>query len=54
MPEHLAIVFDGPPGPLAGRFVEIEDGSGASISLGTWVERENGYWAINVDLSGKE
>ncbi len=44
----IDIVFDGPPGPEAGRFVEVEDGSGASFSLGEWVEREDGFWALRI------
>lgn len=32
----IRIVFDGPPGPESGRFVEVEDEDGNSISVGTW------------------
>ena len=42
------IVFDGPPGPEAGRFVEVEDENGASINYGEWVEREDGYWVLRI------
>jgi len=42
------IVFDGPPGPVAGRFVEVEDESGASINFGEWVRRDDGYWVLRV------
>jgi len=48
MARMIDIVFDGPPGPEAGRFVEVEDESGASISLGEWVERDDGYWALRI------
>jgi hypothetical protein len=41
------IVFDGPPG-LSGRFVEVEDSSGKSITLGEWVERADGYWVLRL------
>jgi hypothetical protein len=44
----IDIVFDGPPGPVAGRFVEVEDLSGASISVGEWLEREDGYWVLRI------
>ncbi|MFZ4617718.1 MAG: hypothetical protein ACOYM2_16165 [Rectinemataceae bacterium] len=33
--EAINILFDGPPGPEGGRFVEVEDGAGKSISVGT-------------------
>lgn len=32
----IVIVFDGPPGPEAGRFVEVEDEAGHSIRVGDW------------------
>jgi hypothetical protein len=47
-PEYIDIVFDGPPGPEAGRFVEVEDDTGKSISFGKWVERPNGYLALRI------
>lgn len=37
--QHVDIVFDGPPGPEAGRFIEVEDAAGNSIKLGEWIER---------------
>ncbi len=48
MTRTVDIVFDGPPGPDAGRFVEVENESGASISLGEWVERDDGFWALRI------
>ena len=42
----MRIVFDGPPGPEAGRFVEVEDDKGNSINAGTWHQREDGYWEL--------
>lgn len=44
----IDIVFDGPPGPMAGRFVEVESPPGTSIRFGEWIERENGYWALRI------
>lgn len=44
--ELIDIVFDGPPGPESGRFVEVEDAHGFSRSLGEWVQRDDGYWAL--------
>lgn len=44
------IVFDGPPGPVAGRFVEVEDLSGKSIRVGTWVQRADGFWVLRLTV----
>jgi len=41
----IHIVFDGPPGPEAGRFVEVEDSDGRSICYGDWVQRGD-YWHL--------
>ncbi len=43
----LYIVFDGPPGPESGRFVEVEDPTGASIRLGEWIQ-EGDYWNLVI------
>ena len=43
---HIDIVFDGPPGPEAGRFVEVEDNAGRSLKFGEWVHRPDGYWVL--------
>lgn len=51
---HIDIVFDGPPGPVAGRFVEVEDENGRSISVGKWVQREDGYWVLRFDKAELE
>ncbi len=48
MNKTIDIVFDGPPGPVAGRFVEVEDESGASIGIGDWIERDDGFWALRI------
>lgn len=45
----IYIVFDGPPGPVAGRFVEVENAAGASINAGEWVEQPDGYWALRIE-----
>lgn len=45
---HIDIVFDGPPGHQSGRFVETEDHNGRSISLGYWIHRPDGYWALRI------
>ena len=33
----IDIVFDGPPGPESGRFVEVEDEQGHNINAGEWI-----------------
>ena len=46
--ENINIIFDGPPGPESGRFVEVETDDGKSISIGTWIERKDGLWALKI------
>lgn len=50
-PQSVDLVFDGPPGPEGGRFVEAEfSGSQRSLSAGRWVERPDGLWALRVSM----
>ena len=51
MTKHVDIVFDGPPGPEAGRFVEVENESRQSIKFGQWIKRDDGYWVLRIILS---
>ena len=37
----IKIRFDGPPGPVAPRFIEAEDGQGRGICIGSWEHDEN-------------
>jgi len=46
--ETIDIVFDGPPAAQSGRFVEVENMSGASIRVGEWIDRGDGYWALRI------
>lgn len=46
--KYIDIVFDGPPGPESGRFVESENMAGASINAGRWIDRGNGLWALRI------
>jgi len=43
------VVFDGPPGHVAGRFAEVEDARGFGVGdLGEWVERPDGYCVLRI------
>lgn len=48
MEKPINILFDGPPGPESGRFVEVETDDGKSIRAGEWIEREDGLWALRI------
>lgn len=47
---EVDVVFDGPPGPVAGRFVEVENMKGHSINAGQWVQRPDGFWALRLTI----
>lgn len=47
-PRFFDVVFDGPPGHVSGRFIEVEDEYGASISVREWIDRGNGLWALRI------
>lgn len=44
----INVVFDGTPAPEGGRFVEVETDDGHSISIGQWLERSDGNWALRI------
>lgn len=44
----VEVLFDGPPGPKGGRFVEVEV-DGHSSRLGVWVEKGR-YWALRFNV----
>lgn len=46
--EYIDIVFDDPPGPVCGRFVECESPAGRSINAGEWIDRGDGLWALRI------
>ena len=48
---QIDVVFDGPPGPNSGRFVEVEDEAGRSVDVGDWIERDHGYWALRIQIA---
>lgn len=43
MSEFIDIVFDKIPSHDPAVFIEVENDKGASISLGAWINREDGY-----------
>ena len=45
-PKEIRIIFDGSPGPTAGRFVEVENELGRSIKFGEWHEDRDGFWSL--------
>jgi hypothetical protein len=47
--KYIDIVFEGGPGPVPPRFVEVEDDQGHSINYGQWVKREDGYWVLRIE-----
>lgn len=46
--KFIDIVFDGPPANRSGRFVDVEDPDGRGLSVGKWVERDDGYWVLRI------
>jgi hypothetical protein len=51
---YIDILFDGPPGPTSGRFVEVEDANRASVDVGNWLQREDGYWVLRVPMLSRD
>lgn len=49
LPQTICIVFDGPPGSVAGRFVEVEDSDGHGLGVGEWSERPDGLWVLTIE-----
>lgn len=47
-PSAIHLLFDGPPGPECGRFIEAEDPTGKGINAGKWSQRADGYWELVV------
>lgn len=46
--DGLRIIFDGPPGPEGGRFVEVETKDGRSVNAGMWRQRQDGMWELEL------
>lgn len=45
-PHEIHIVFDGPPEPESGRFIEVENEKGEGISVGRWEQRGDTWHLI--------
>lgn len=45
---EIRIVFDGPPSHESGRFVEVENTEGESISVGEWHKRPDGLHELRI------
>lgn len=48
MNQPINILFDGPPGAIAGRFVEVELDDGSGVNAGEWIHRPDGLWALRI------
>ena len=48
--QRLRVVFDGPPGPEAGRFVEVEREDGSGVDAGEWKDIGGGMWALYLNV----
>ena len=53
--QYIDFVFDGPPGAVSGRFVEIENEQGQSISTGEWIApkgtpEDGGLWRLRLKV----
>ncbi len=49
--QKIRVIFDGPPGSKAGRFVEVEDLDHKGLSIGEWIELDGDYtgmWALEL------
>jgi len=47
--EYIDILFDGPPAPTSGHFIEVEDPDGRSIKAGEWIEpTDDFYWRLRI------
>jgi len=47
-PAAINIIFDGPPGPEGGRFIEVETDDGKSVRVGEWQQRKDGNWGLRM------
>jgi hypothetical protein len=52
--DAVNIIFDDPPGPESGRFIEVENDEGKGIGVGEWKERKDGLWALRIEMPQSE
>ena len=50
---EVYIRFDGPPGPVSGRFIEVER-DGASISIGEWRDDGDDWLLVLTEFNQLE
>ncbi len=44
---EMDVMFDGPPGPQPGRFIDCHDAvTGESIHWGKWLDNGDGTWSL--------
>jgi len=48
MNQAINIIFDGPPRPESGRFVEVETDEGKGLNVGEWIDKGDGLWALRI------
>jgi hypothetical protein len=50
--QYLDVVFDGPPGPEGGTFVEVESPAGVAVHVGEWVQPtpDDSRWRLRLTL----
>ena len=45
----INIIFEGPPPPMAPRFINVENDFGESIKCGEWIYNDDGTWTLKID-----
>ena len=50
MARVIDVIFDGPPSHEAGRFVDVHDENGNGIRVGEWIEQDDGFWALRLEI----
>lgn len=48
--KQIDIVFDGPPAPESGRFIEVESPPNVGIKFGEWIKRSDDFWVLRFSL----
>lgn len=52
--EVIDVTFDGPPGPEAGRFIDVHDTSGKGVKVGEWIDHGDGTWSLRLAVHRME